>query len=132
MRALTAERRQQLRFLLAGAWNTLFGYLAFLLAYQLLGGASGSIPALLLGYALALPQSYAVQRFLVFRSRGAWLGQFSRFAFASLSVFAVNVAVLPAALALSDADPRVLQAIFILLSTIVSYLAHKHFSFKQA
>ncbi len=132
MWALTAERRQQLRFLLAGAWNTVFGYLAFLLAYRVLGGAYGSIPALLLGYTLALPQSYAVQRFLVFRSRGAWIAQFSRFAFSSLAIFVVNVAVLPAAIKLSATDPRLVQAIFVLSSTIVSYLAHKYFSFKQA
>lgn len=132
MGRLTAERRQQLRFLLAGAWNTGFGYLAFLLAYRLVGGAFGSVPALLLGYTLALPQSYTVQRFLVFQSRGAWLAQFSRFAFASLSIFVVNVAVLPAAITLFDTDPRLVQAIFILSSTVVSYLAHKYFSFKQA
>ena len=132
MQFLTVERRQQMRFLLAGAWNTAFGYLAFLLAYELLGGSYASVPALILGYAIALPQSYAVQRFAVFQSRSAWRAQFSRFALVNTSIFVANLVLLPIAIRLCDVDPRVAQAIFILLTTIISYLAHKHFSFKQS
>ena len=131
MQFLTAERRQQLRFLLAGAWNTVFGYFAFLLAYQLLGGSYASVPALILGYAFALPQSYVVQRFLVFRSRSAWRAQFTRFALANTAIFVANLAMLPMAIKLFDTDPRIAQAVFVVLSTIISYLAHKHFSFRQ-
>ncbi len=132
MRFQTAERRQQLRFLLAGAWNTFFGYVAFLLAYHLLGDSHASIPALVLGYVFALPQSYAVQRFMVFRSGDAWRAQFTRFALATTVIFVANLALLPLAITWFDTDPRVAQAVFIVLSTIVSYSAHKHFSFKHA
>lgn len=124
------ERHQQLRFVLAGVWNTAFGYLAFLIAYAAIGGGLGSVPALLVGYAIALPQSYTVQRYLVFRSRSAWRGQFLRFATANTVVFVANLLLLPVVIALSQADPRIIQAFFVGFSTIASYLAHKHFSFK--
>lgn len=126
------ERRRQLRFLLAGGWNTLFGYLAFLAAHAWLGDRAAGLAALVAAYLVALPHAYVVQRLFVFQSREAWRSQFARFAIANTAVFLANALVLPLAVRIFGWDARVAQALFVSISTVASYLVHKHFSFKQA
>lgn len=128
---LDAERARQLRFILAGLWNTLFGYLAFLLAFALIGSRHGELPSLVLGYLLALPQAYLVQRTLVFRAGGDWPSQFARFALTNTVVFACNLVALPLAVRVLGADPRIAQGVFIAIATVATYFAHKHYSFRQ-
>lgn len=120
---------REARFLLAGAWNTLFGYLAFLAVYYLFRGQLGPSWLLCVAYAVSLVQAFAVQRFLVFRVEGSLPRQFLRFVAANSLVFAANLAFLPWAIAASTLAPPVLQAVFVLVSTVLSYFLHKHFSF---
>lgn len=126
-----AERLQQMRFIAAGAWNTLFGYGAFLAAHAVMGASYDGLAALLIGYAIALPQAYVIQKWFVFRSSTAWGEQFKRFASVNTIVFAINAFVMPLAVRLTAADPRLVQGIFVAAVTLASYFSHKHFTFRQ-
>lgn len=117
------------RFLLAGAWNTLFGYLAFLAVYFVFRERMGPVWLLCIAYAISLVQAFAVQRVLVFRADGPLLRQFLRFVAANSLLFFANLAFLPWAIAASTLPPPVLQAVFVLASTLLSYFLHKHYSF---
>lgn len=123
--------RTEFRFLVAGAWNTLFGYLAFLVVYAIAGEEVHIGIVLSISYAISLVQAYLVQRLLVFRSTGAVRREFGRFALASLVIFLANLAALPVALHLTDISAPILQGGFVIVSTIASYLAHKHYSFAR-
>jgi len=122
--------RTEFRFLVAGAWNTLFGYLAFLAVYSISGEEARIWIVLSISYAISLVQAFLVQRFLVFRSTGVLRQEFARFALASLAIFLANLAALPIALRLTEISAPILQGCFVIVSTIASYLAHKHYSFR--
>ena len=129
VRMRRALNRTETRFMLAGAWNTAFGYLAFLAFYALLKDTAGAATILSAAYAVSVVQAFAVQRYLVFAATGPLFRQFLRFLAANTAIFVANLVFLPLAVRASDLSPPLLQAGFVLVSTILGYLLHKHYSF---
>jgi putative flippase GtrA len=129
MRAVGDERA---RFVFVGAWNTVIGYAVFVLVLELFGDRLHPVGALLIAYCVALPNAFATQRWLVFRSgRGGCARQFVRFASANSSIILINLIFLPLVIELTHANPLFIQAIFIIILTLMSYIIHKYFSFAK-
>jgi len=122
---------EKLRFLAVGGWNTLIGYLIFVLFHLTIEARWGVPLTLIASYCVALPHSFLTQRLAVFRSKGPWLAEFGRFVLSNSVIFAANLLLLPIASALTGANTALLQAAFLVLSTIASYLAHRHFTFPR-
>lgn len=122
---------EKLRFLAVGGWNTLIGYLIFVLFHLTIEARWGVPLTLIASYCVALPHSFLTQRLAVFRSKGPWLAEFGRFVLSNSVIFAANLLLLPIASALTGANTALLQAVFLVLSTIASYLAHRHFTFSR-
>ncbi|MBL8256966.1 MAG: GtrA family protein [Pseudoxanthomonas mexicana] len=120
---------ERLRFLVVGGWNTLVGYLVFLACHAWAGNEIGPLMTLILSYLIAVPHSFATQRWLVFKAQGAIGRQLLRFLLANSSIFVANMVLLPLAVYVVEADPRIVQGVLVVLLTIASYLAHKYFSF---
>lgn len=119
----------RIRFLFAGGWNTLFGYACFVLVHSLAGQALGPFATLVAAYAMALPMAFLTHKHLVFRRQGDTWTQWRRFALSNACIFAANLALVPAVLALTAWPVLLVQAGFIVLSTLASYLAHSRYSF---
>ena len=125
-------RSEKHRFLVVGAWNTVFGYLAFVATHLLFGQAWHPTLTVVVAYCVALPQSFLTQRLLVFQGAdGDWRRQFLRFLASNSAIFAANLILLPLFVAVTHTSPLFGQAVFIVGSTIASYLAHKHYSFAR-
>jgi putative flippase GtrA len=142
--------RQEIRFLLAGAYNTSFGYLAFLFFYWTLGEVLGATPCLFISYVPSLMSAYLVQKYFVFHP-AAWIpghetsgrplepadtgndrrSEFLRFAAVNTSVLLINLLFLPLAIRYGGMKPPVAQALFLVLAVIGSYFAHRYFSFRM-
>ena len=122
--------KETLRFMIAGGWNTLFGYLAFVFVFSLFSRWLGLHWSIVVAYLIALPQSFLVQRYFVFRaSRRAWKKQFYRFSIANTVAFLLNIILVPVVISKSGLIPVVAQALFTLVLAVAMYLAHKKFSF---
>ncbi|WP_313401588.1 GtrA family protein [Stenotrophomonas sp.] len=122
--------KETLRFMIAGGWNTLFGYLAFVLVFFLFSRWLGLYWVIVIAYVIALPQSFLVQRYFVFRaSHRAWRRQFYRFSIVNTATFLLNMTLVPVVISKSGLIPVVAQALFTLVLAVVMYLAHKKFSF---
>src|SRR5690348_7418039 len=121
--------RQETRFVLVGIANTIIGYLLFIFVVTAAEKRVGATLCLVISYCIALPISFSMQRIFVFRVSGGLLSQFVRFCIANSSIFLANLAFLPVAIALTKGDPIITQGIFVVVSAIVSFFAHKHFSF---
>lgn len=119
----------EIRFVIAGAWNTVVGYLLFLGFYYLLRDSAGAATILCSAYAVSVVHAFLIQRTLVFVARGPILRQFLRFVLANTAVFVANLAFLPLAIRWTDLPPPLLQAAFVLVSTLLSFLLHKNYSF---
>lgn len=125
----TVLHDQRIRFLIVGAWNTIASYLIFVGVHISIGPKLGNVVVVAVAYALALPLSFFMQKLFVFPGDGAWLKQFSRFVVANSAVFMANLLFLPLFVKITGLGVLFSQAVFVLASTVISYFAHKHFSF---
>lgn len=95
MSRLLASR--PLRYLLVGAWNTVFGVALFTLLYLEFGGALGYAAVLAVAQVVAVLQSHATQRLLVWRSRGHYTSELVRFSLVYAATYGLNVGLLAVA-----------------------------------
>jgi putative flippase GtrA len=122
---------QKLRFILVGGWNTIAGYLIFVAVQLLIGQRIGTMLTLIVSYMIALPVAFILQRYFVFIVKDRLSRQFLRFTLANSTIFALNLIFLPVLVFLTKASPLVMQAVFVVMSAIISYFAHKYFSFAR-
>jgi putative flippase GtrA len=123
---------QKLRFLILGAWNTLFGYAAFAVGYLLLNRWLQYIVIAVLAHGVAVTQAFLVHKFLVFRSPGPWPAEFARFNLTHLSTFAAGLAGLVILVDAFELHPLAAQAIVLAATVVVGYIAHARFSFNRS
>jgi putative flippase GtrA len=128
---LRVVRDQRVAFLAVGAVNTLFGYLCFA-GFLLLLGQSRYLVALVSAYVIAVLFAFATYRFLVFRVRGHVLRDLWRFATVYLTSLAVNFVLLPLLVELAHLRVLVAQALIVFVTSIMSWMGHKHYSFRRS
>lgn len=123
--------REQILYLAVGGWNTLFGYAVFVVLYALLGGVTSYAVIIVASYVVAIANAYVGYRYVVFRSHGKVLHELPRFSFVYLVTMVVNLVFFPLALRVLPVNGYLVQAVFTIGVVIVSYLGHKHFSFRK-
>ncbi len=121
-------KSQRVRFLVIGGFNTVFGYLVFLVLLLLIGEDRYVLIGLI-SHLLSATISFGLNRTFVFGSRSLISADYFRFQL----VYAVTLAFYLALLALLVEVLRwpvlLSQAICLPFIAIASYLGHKNFSF---
>jgi putative flippase GtrA len=123
------RRREQLLYLVVGGWNTLFGYSVWAVMQYALGDTLNYLVIILLSWPIAVLNAYIGYRYIVFRSTGPILRELPRFASVYVTTLLVNLALLPIALWALPFSIYVIQALFLFVVVIGSYLGHKYYSF---
>lgn len=120
---------ERLRFLAIGGWNTLFGYACFVGLYWLLHDHLHYLVIGVLAHIVAVINAFACHRLLVFRSRGAILAEFVRFNLAQLFVLGCGLLALWLVVTILHLSPLRGQALVTVGTILLSYIAHRRFSF---
>jgi putative flippase GtrA len=125
----SAIGKRPVRFLLAGAWNTLFGFAAFTFLELSLGDVLGYLAVLAFAQILAVIQAHAVQRTVVWRSQQPYFAELSRFSLVYVAVYAANAVLL--ALAVEVAHAPVLPAQYLIggLLVLATYFVQRDWTF---
>jgi len=136
-------RGQFLRYLIVGAWNTLFGYTCFFLLVRFFLHLLPAQPALTASIALVFATvinvtvSFLGYKWFVFRTQGNYLREYRRSLLVylpSLALSAVAIAPLTGLLRLAPhlktQAPYIAGALLACFNMIASFLGHKHISFK--
>ncbi len=134
------KHETKLRFVVVGAWNTLFGYFVFVLLDEIFSSfvqrpQIAYMSALVLANVIAVLNAFALHRHFTFRSkvRGlAVLGELVRFSSTYLFTFLLSLVLLPAFVEVCGFSARLAGAVVILVCTVISYLGHSRFSFRNA
>ncbi len=124
------QRNQQARFLLVGAFNTAFGYLVFVVLFLLAGSRLHYLLVAVLAHFLAVIAAFLCHRRFVFRAEGPWFMQFIRYNLSVLGVMLAGLLGLYLLVSLARLHPLPAQAVVTCLSVVVSYVAHRHFTFR--
>ena len=85
---------EALRYLLAGGYNTAFGFGCFALLQWWLGGSVHYLVVLVLNFAISVGNSFLSMKYLVFRSQGPLLRDYLRTNLSYLILLGVNMALL--------------------------------------
>ena len=123
------RRREQLLYLVVGAWNTLFGYAVWAILQYLLGHYLNYLVIVVLSWPIAVLNAYLGYRYVVFRSHGPILKELPRFSMVYVASLLANLVLLPIALAVLPFSIYVVQGLFMSGVVVASYLAHKYYSF---
>lgn len=129
---LTAVRDQRVAFLAVGAVNTASGFFWFVFFYWLVGHRFGYLTSLACAHVTSVLCAFWLYRHLVFRVRGHVLRDLARFETVYLSALAVNFALLPLLVEIAHLPVLAAQALIMLLTSVMSWLGHKNFSFRRA
>jgi len=128
MAALLA--RQEVRYVLAGGWNTAFGYGVYAGAYWLLRPRVHYMVIAVASNILAITMAYATHKLFVFRTRGNVVREYLRFYGVYGLTAVLGLVALPFCVEVLGISPYVAPLLFLVVSVVVSYLGHKHFSFR--
>jgi len=147
LKTLYDDHGEKLRFLVVGAWNTLFSYALFAVMLAVLGpglrGLSDSTSPLMqaigdhwylvvqwLTWIVAVPQSTIALKYLVFHSKGHLGAEIGRSFFVYLPMQALSSVSLWLLVKYAGMHPLAGQLMTVGVSAVLSYLGHKYFTFK--
>ncbi|HZX99770.1 MAG TPA: GtrA family protein [Dermatophilaceae bacterium] len=123
-------RDQRVAFLIVGGINTVVGFLCFA-GFLVVLGKQRYLVALVCAHVVAVLIAFVLYRFAVFRVRGHVLADLWRFETVYLSALAVNFVVLPVLVELAHLPVLLAQALIVLVTSVMSWVGHKHFSFRR-
>lgn len=129
VRRLLADRR--VRFLVAGGFNTAFGFGCFVFFQHTVGAHRGYMWTLLLTHVTSVLFAFATHRSFVFRVSGSVLLDLWRFESVYLTALGINAVLLPALVELAGLPVLAAQAVITVLNVILTWLGHSRFSFRR-
>ncbi len=130
VKRLLVRRREQVLYLVVGGWNTLFGYGVWALLEYLLHAHIHYLVILVIGWIPAVINAYVGYRIFVFRSKGRILREFPRFSLVYVITLLLGLMALPILLHTLPFSIYEIQAGFMAVVVVASYLGHKYFSFR--
>lgn len=120
-----------LRFLLVGGVNFVFGYLVFAVLYWSFSGHWPDAVIVTVATVIGITESYLAHRFLTYRARGTWWREYLRFYVVYGAQYVVNLVAIWIFVTRLSLNAYVVQFVISVLLTVVSYWAHKNYSFRK-
>lgn len=128
---LAPWRREEVRYLIVGGFNTVVGLGLYAGFHALLGHQLGYLLVLIPAYAVGIVVSFFTQRIFVFGATGQVVTDFVRFTFVQLSGLALNAVVLALVHETTSIPAVPAQAISLFFVAVATYFSHKFFSFRR-
>ena len=131
-------RDQRIAFLIVGVINTGVGFALFVGVDRTLGAwidrhvgtVAGSVSTLLIAHILGVLSAFVLYRRFVFKVEGHVWRDLARFESVYLASLGINMVTLPLAVEWG-ADRIVAQAVITVALAVLSYVGHRHFSFRR-
>ena len=132
-RKLLRRHETKVRFLLAGALNTVVGLAAYPALFFLLAPLKLHYMVVLgITQVACVAFAYLTNKFLVFRTAGNYLRESGKFVLFHLSYFLVNLAALPVLVEMFGMSPVWGQTLFAVAVIVTSYFWHSKITFSTA
>jgi len=117
-------------YLLVGGWNTLFGMGIYALLYNGFGGRIHYLVLLIPANVLAITNAFLGYKLIVFRTRGNIAREYFRCYVVYGIMMVLGAGLLFVFVEHLKFNPVYANAVCVLVTTVVSYFSHKHFSFR--
>ena len=120
-----------IRYLIAGGYNTVFGFAVFTGLFFLLESDLHYLGIAILTQIISITNSYIVYRVFVFKSRGRIIYEYFRIYIVYGISFILGIALLTLLVELAGLHPVLAQLFVIIITVIVSYIGNRRFTFNQ-
>ncbi|MHC5795228.1 GtrA family protein [Lacisediminihabitans sp. FW035] len=126
-------RDERVRFLVVGGFNTVVGYGIFVLVQLTVGRHTSYLLSLYVATFLGTMVAFLSHRRFTFRIAGRRniVVEFFKFASVNIVSLVINTIALPLLVELGGLNPLLAQALIVIVTTVVSYIGHKFFSFRR-
>jgi len=121
----------KIRYLLAGGWNTLFGYVCGLVLYYGLGGRVHVVMVGVLANLLAITMAFMTYKLFVFRTKGNWLAEYFRAYLVYGATAILGIGLLWILVDGAGFPFWLAQGLVIVITVIVSFVSHSRFTFRN-
>ena len=121
----------RVRYLIAGAWNTFFGYSLAVLLFLALTDKLHTVIIALIANFFAILMSFTTYKIFVFRSRGNWRREFIRAFMVYGNMALTSIGLLWILIDIIKLNIWLSQALTLVLTVSLSYFLHKKFTFRQ-
>jgi putative flippase GtrA len=122
---------QKIRYLLAGGWNTIFGYSLGVSLYVLLSPGLNTFVIAILANVIAISMSFLIYKVFVFRTTGEWLREYLRSYVSYGSKALLGVFLFWFLVDVFGMNIWLTQFLCITMTATLSYFANKYFTFKR-
>jgi putative flippase GtrA len=129
LRRLVSDQR--IAFIGVGAVNTLVGAIVFVALQLSLGQVVNYLVVLLCAHLISVLCAYALHRRMVFKVTGNVLQDLVRFESVYLTALALNALLLPILVEVADLPVIPAQLLIVAATSMLSFLGHKHWSFRR-
>lgn len=134
---------EKLRYLLVGGFNTVLAYSLLALLDYIFGRINRALAlglakemvaniALIVQYVITINISFATMRYYVFRSHGNWKKEWLKAWSVYIFIYLINAPIMTLLMYVFDLAAWQAQAIYLIFSTIVTFLLHKYYSFRKS
>ena len=123
-------KTKELRYILAGIWNTLFGYFTSLLIYDSFHVSLHILFIGLMANILNISMSFLTYKVFVFRTKNHWLKEYLRSYIIYGGVALISLCILWFAVDYLEMPFWIAQALVMSLGVLMSYIGHDRFTFK--
>ena len=123
--------RQDVRYLMVGGWNALFGPGCFVFFYWLLHTCVHYMIIYVLTNILAVSVAYMLYKWFVFQTRGNFIRECVRFFSVYGVSFLFGLAALPFCVEVLHLNVYWSQLLILGFTVVCSFFGHKHFSFAR-
>ena len=136
---LIQKFKTEIRFLIVGAWNTLFGIIVFILLLNylervLINERLIYLLSIFLSHFIAVLNAYIFHKFFTFQSKEkgiAALHEFRRFFLSYLGTLILNLVIISFMIEFFGIQPEISGAISIPICVVIMYFLLSKYSFKK-
>ena len=128
---LSARQLQFIRYLVVGGWNTVFGMAVYAGLYYWLGNRVHYLVLVIPANILAITNAYACYKLFVFKTKGNIPREYFRCYIVYGGTMLAGAAALWVLVEWLGMSPVAANCACTVVTTVVSFLAHRNFSFKS-
>ena len=122
---------KKIRYLLAGGWNTAFGYSISTGFYYLFSKQVHIIVLLIVANILAISMAFLTYKLFVFKTRGNWWREYIRSYLVYGTTASIGIVMLWLMVDFAAIPFWIAQGGVIMITVIFSYIGHSRFTFKK-
>jgi putative flippase GtrA len=121
----------KVRYLIAGGWNTAFGYAAGVFLYYMMRDKFHIVIIGIVGNILAISMSFLTYKLFVFKTKGGWFREYLRAYVVYGGTAIVGIACLWIMVDALRLPFWLAQGLIVLVTVVVSYFGHSRFTFRK-